>query len=175
MWVFGYGSLMWDGWEKNHRCLGSCLATLDGYSRAFDKASTQNWGSKEHPAPTLRIVASQGVCQGIAFNFAEQEREGIVAHLLEREGRNFPLVELKVRLCSGEAISALAPIYQGKRLLVGKSLLELARLAMAARGSKGSGLDYVHGVGEHIVQVGIEDPAVIDLINEIDLLRKRAV
>jgi cation transport protein ChaC len=50
MWVFGYGSLMWDGWQTKHACIRRVPAELDGYSRAFNKASVRYWGSKNHPS-----------------------------------------------------------------------------------------------------------------------------
>ena len=74
MWVFGYGSLMVDGWEAQHGCIRRSRATLRGFSRAFDKASTESRGSRQHPAPTLRLVVSDGDCQGIAFEFPESAR-----------------------------------------------------------------------------------------------------
>lgn len=40
MWVFGYGSLMWDGWEQEFGCLRRCVAVLKGYRRTFNKASS---------------------------------------------------------------------------------------------------------------------------------------
>jgi cation transport regulator ChaC len=45
MWVFGYGSLMWDGWEQalgGQRVDG---AVLPDYGRSFNKKSTRNWGT----------------------------------------------------------------------------------------------------------------------------------
>jgi cation transport protein ChaC len=42
MWVFGYGSLIWDGWENSYGCLRKCVAVLNGYRRTFNKASTKN-------------------------------------------------------------------------------------------------------------------------------------
>jgi cation transport regulator ChaC len=38
MWVFGYGSLMWDHWETQFGCLRSLVADLPGYQRVFNKA-----------------------------------------------------------------------------------------------------------------------------------------
>ena len=33
MWVFGFGSLMWDDWEADRACLGCMRAKLRAYAR----------------------------------------------------------------------------------------------------------------------------------------------
>jgi hypothetical protein len=49
MWIFGYGSLMWDSWEQNFGCLGKEEAQLESFRRDFNKASTFRWGSRSAP------------------------------------------------------------------------------------------------------------------------------
>ena len=79
MWVFGYGSLMWDGWETKHGCTRKERASLPGYERDFNKASIENWGSREHPGPTLGLRAdAAGKCEGLAFQVPDGKRERVV-------------------------------------------------------------------------------------------------
>jgi cation transport protein ChaC len=93
MWVFGYGSLMWDGWQAEHRCLRTVKATLLRYRRAFNKASVKNWGSRERAGPTLNIIEDPaGSCVGFAFEFPDEQRREVMAALVAREGRNFELL-----------------------------------------------------------------------------------
>jgi cation transport regulator ChaC len=56
MWVFGYGSLMWDNWQALHGGANGVLAELKGYERSFNKASQVNWGTNTAPGPTLNLV-----------------------------------------------------------------------------------------------------------------------
>lgn len=46
MWVFGYGSLIWGGWENSFDCRQRVSAELPGFRRAFNKPSVRNWGGK---------------------------------------------------------------------------------------------------------------------------------
>ena len=76
MWVFGYGSLMWDGWEKGFGCLRRSVVTLQGYGRTFNKASMKNRGTKHAPCPTLNLEKIEvGTCKGMAFEFPHDIHE----------------------------------------------------------------------------------------------------
>ena len=86
MWVFGYGSLMWDHWETQFGCLRSLVAVLPGYQRVFNKASVRNWGTPAVPGPTLNIMPSDQACRGIAFEFPDRAAGAIDAYLRRREG-----------------------------------------------------------------------------------------
>jgi cation transport protein ChaC len=91
MWVFGYGSLMWDSWEIDRGCLRRMTGELRGYVRTFNKLSVRNWGTRPYPGPTLNLVASDFSCRAIVFEFPESRRAEIVAYLVQREGKNFTL------------------------------------------------------------------------------------
>lgn len=75
MWIFGYGSLMWDNWESSYGCSRKCIALLKGYRRTFNKASTQNRGTRKAPCPTLNLENdATGTCKGIAFELPDKWR-----------------------------------------------------------------------------------------------------
>ena len=70
MWVFGFGSLMTDGWEKGFDCIQRVTADLKGYRRAFNKASVANWGTRDCPCPTLNLVSEADAhCLGLRSSF----------------------------------------------------------------------------------------------------------
>lgn len=167
-WVFGYGSLMADGWETTHECKSRCPAVLRRHIRSFDKASIESRGTRERPAPTLRVVAANGECHGVAFEFDDRRREAVLADLSKREGPAFPLRELTVHLADGSPLRALMPMYEGKRIIQFKSLRELAQLAIQAHGTRGNGVDYVRDIARHLEAAGIEDTVVMDFLAEID-------
>src|ERR1700674_3075771 len=108
MWVFGYGSLMWDGWERALQGSRVDGAALRNYRRSFNKKSTENWGTRETPGPTLGLEPDvAGSCTGTAFEFPDDQRAPVEGLLTGREGRSFALVELPVILPDGRELARL--------------------------------------------------------------------
>lgn len=161
MWVFGYGSLMGDGWEAEFGCTNSETATLVGYRRDFNKASVRNWGSRTAPGPTLGL-APGGDCVGVAFEFPDEKRVRILAALRDREGRSFALEEKKVLLASDRSIVAVVPVNDstGGTFIGDRPLEDRARLARTAIGSKGTCLDYVKSIRKRLLELDVRDPGV---------------
>jgi len=163
MWVFGYGSLMWEGWEKRFEGVVVGEATLYGYHRAFNKKSTKNWGTKDKPGPTLGLEPDEtGRCTGVVFEIPETRREEVLNYLAEREGKSVLLLELDVQLKDGTTIKAVifvndrtGPSYVG--LL---SIADRAQMARSAVGRDGTCRDYVRNVRARLQEFGIADPHV---------------
>src|SRR6266851_2260031 len=161
MWVFGYGSLMWDKWEEDHDYRRHSIAELQGFQRTFNKASTKNWGTKDMPCPTLNLEANPSAsCKGVAFEFGDDKRDRLLRYLKEREGEDFELQEHQIRLKDGESIVAVVPIYVGKNRLSEIDLANSAAIVRAAKGERGVCFDYVRSVFDALSKLGIEDPAV---------------
>jgi glutathione-specific gamma-glutamylcyclotransferase len=164
MWVFGYGSLMGDGWEVGHGCVRQMRAELPGYQRAFNKASVRNWGTKANPCPTLNIIESvSSTCSGIAFEFPDSKAQKIRKYLLDREGKGFELRPLPIRIDGGSATDAVVPIYKGNNILPIHDLPTLGRKIIGARGVSGSGVEYVQQVARELKKAGIDDQVVAEL------------
>ena len=164
VWVFGYGSLIWDGWEGERGCVEREVATLRGYCRSFNKLSQRNWGTQRAPCPTLNLQADPSAsCQGMAFAFPPARKNELLAYLNEREGRNFALRPLLIRLHSGADVEAFVALYTGKNLCGDISFDERVRMIRSAHGTEGAGIDYVLGLAEKLDRIGIVDPAVREL------------
>ena len=169
MWVFGYGSLMWDDWERSFGALQRATAVLPGYRRAFNKKSVANWGSKLHPAPTLNLVASAGAsCTGIAFQLPENREQAVLAYLRKREGRDIALRPMDLRVYDGQPLTAFVPVYGGANVLPDLPIHTLLAHVRLARGNKGSGIDYVRGIARAMRALGLDDPAVSALANQVE-------
>jgi glutathione-specific gamma-glutamylcyclotransferase len=161
MWIFGHGSLMFDGWEAAHGCIDRKWADLPGYRRSFNKKSVESRGTFKAPGLTLNLAPAKFArCRGVAFQFEDTDRAGELLRLLARreacKGR-----ELPVLIDGGSTVKAWVYIYEGKNLIDERTpLTERAAMALKARGVRGSNFDYVKIVYEGLGSVGIDDPAV---------------
>ncbi len=172
MWVFGYGSLMWDGWHTNPNrgCIRSARATFRGYRRAFNKKSVRNWGTRENPGPTLNLIKADGAsCHGIAFEFPDDRTNAILEYLREREGRNFAFPRLQIHIDDGSAATAIVPLYEAGDIIATNNARDIAAKVVKARGRDGACIDYVKGIAETLERLNIEDPCVTELWRELRL------
>lgn len=164
MWIFGYGSLMWDRWEDDLGCVRRVKAEVHGYRRTFNKASVRNWGSKDLPCPTLNLVeSSSSHCYGIAFEFPEDTRDRVLSYLASREGKDFALREVLVRPDQGDEVIALVPFYEGKNLVPSDEIKHAAEMVRQASGRDGPCIHYVKSIADELRRLGIDDPAVQEL------------
>jgi glutathione-specific gamma-glutamylcyclotransferase len=167
MWVFGYGSLMWDGWEQPFGGVRVDRAVLNGYRRSFNKRSIKNWGTSEAPAPTLGLEPGVDVnCTGTAFEFPDGQRAAIEELLTEREGKSFAFPELSVRLPDGRVIRALTPVNdrEGRTYIGNVELAQRASMARTAVGTSGPCVEYVRNIHKKLTALGIVDTDVDEFL-----------
>lgn len=164
VWIFGFGSLTFDGWQSQFGCLSQQRAILPGYRRVFNKKSVVNWGTKENPGVTLNLEQAAGAkCEGVGFEFSDEPKSlaALLAYLQKREG--CPPTARCIELAEGRVVEALAYVYEGPNLLRTASITEKAALIAKAKGKSGSAVDYVRGNFEGLQKAGLEDPVVTEL------------
>ncbi|HJR60318.1 MAG TPA: restriction endonuclease subunit S [Vicinamibacterales bacterium] len=171
IWVFGYGSLMWDGWENSFGGQRVDGASLTGYRRAFNKKSVKNWGSSKAPGPTLGLEpAERASCVGTAFEFPVAHAEAVKELLTGREDKSFSLHQLPVRLPDGREVLALTPVNDREHsTYIGNvSLGTRAEMARTARGTSGACIDYVRNIQKKLAELNIVDPDVIEFLSLVE-------
>lgn len=172
MWLFGYGSLMWDGWETRYGCRQRVHAVAPQHRRVFNKKSLERWGTHAQPGLTLNLAPTHedaAPCRGIAFDFPDAHQADVEAYLSERE--TCTASDIAVHL-SGETITARTYIYDGPRLIdEGLPLHTRATMILVAEGIAGSSYDYIANVREHLDQFGVSDPAVDELWRAVSAAR----
>ncbi|MCH6576379.1 MAG: gamma-glutamylcyclotransferase [Proteobacteria bacterium] len=170
VWVFAYGSLMWD---PGFAYLEAAPALLRGYHRAFCIFSHVYRGTEARPGLVLGLDRG-GACKGMAFRIAAAEGADVLDYLDAREKVTDVYVRRAVPITVGGA-----PIFAGGRPLsaggrkvtahtyvvdrghhqyAGKQTLRQAvRLIAQGAGVGGSNRDYLESTVNHLDELGITD------------------
>ena len=131
MWVFGYGSLLWNpGFEVDAQQVG----VMQGYARSFCMRSIHHRGTSEHPGLVLALDETKDArCKGVALRVKAGAEPETLAYLRERELISSAYLEnnLDVHLSSGEVIriNTGAPVPPGADSVV---MVENTKLVRAS-------------------------------------------
>lgn len=156
IWVFGYGSLMWNpAFHFAERRLG----TLAGWHRRFCLWTPLGRGSPERPGLVLGLE-NGGSCRGVAFRItaAEAWEELDIVWRREMVSDGYTPRWTTVRTDQGRlraiafTINHAAPRYAGRL-----ALEEAAGVIARARGGLGTCADYLLSTVEHLDELGIPD------------------
>lgn len=156
LWVFGYGSLMWDpGFDH----LRSAPALLRGYHRAFCVHSVRYRGTPACPGLVLGLDRG-GACRGMAFLVADKDVSRALECLWAREMPRFAyrprLVPIEVDGAKVPALTFLAN--HGHESYAGR--LEVERIAHTiakCSGANGPNIDYLANTLRHLDELGIRE------------------
>jgi cation transport protein ChaC len=160
LWVFGYGSLMW---EPGFSYAEAVPARLGGYHRALCLLSIRYRGTPERPGLVLALDRG-GSCRGLAFRVAVEHAEATRAYLWAREMPTEAYLprELPVRLGDGRRVAALAFVARREhsQYFRPESAKQAAGLVVQGCGPRGSSLDYLRNVVCRLDDFGITDVAL---------------
>ena len=167
MWVFGYGSLLWNpGFEPAE----AVTATLTGHQRSFCMLSIHHRGTVEEPGLVLALDEADSTCVGVAFRVAEADEVRVLAELRERELISSAYEEAHVPLSLQDGRDVQALTYVINRTHEQYCQFDLERQAqMIARsvGGRGPNPEYLFNTAEHLVQMGIDDPDMAWLVHRV--------
>ena len=157
VWVFAYGSLMWNPdfvYEESVR------ATLPEYQRSLCLWSWIYRGTHEYPGLVFGL-APGGQCVGMAFRIAENRMAATFARLKQREihaDEYVPCVK-PIVLENGTTAAGLVFIANTESRQYARDLdLEVVmRSIRTASRAAGSNRDYVMMTHRHCMQIGAND------------------
>ena len=151
LWVFGYGSLLWD---PGFTPVRKVKARLHDYHRSFCMLSIHHRGTEDDPGLVLALdTQAGGQCTGVAFEVAADEEETVLAYLRERELISSAYYEdtVELRTDDGEAITALAYIINRDHVQYCQFDLEKqAQMIAHAVGGRGPNTEYLFNTGSHL-------------------------
>lgn len=159
LWVFGYGSLLWNpGFEVAEEV----MATLPGYARSFCMRSIHHRGSVDKPGLVLALDEAQGSeCHGVALRVAPGTEDATLAYLRERELISSAYLEkmLEVKLAGGQVVSAVTYVIDANHVQYcgGLPLEEQAQIIATAHGGRGHNSEYLFNTAKHLRDLGVAD------------------
>ncbi len=159
LWVFGYGSLIWDpGFPVAERR----IARLEGWHRSFCMRSIHHRGTPDAPGLVLALDRAEGAsCTGVAFRVTAGVEPAALASLRERELVSSAYLETVLPvLTDAGPLQALTYVIDPDHVQYcgGLALEEQARIIAGASGGRGSNRDYLAATTAHLADLGIADP-----------------
>jgi len=159
MWVFGYGSLVWNpGFETVERV----IARLPGYRRSFCMRSIHHRGTPEDPGLVLALDRAPGAaCSGLALRADPARADDVLAYLRERELVSAAYHEawLELHLDDGRTVEAVTYVMDPdhEQYCGDLALEEQAQIIARAHGGRGPNAEYLINTEAHLRELGLGD------------------
>ena len=160
MWVFGYGSLLWNpGFPVARRQ----IAVLHGYARSFCMSSIHHRGTEDRPGLVLALDQLPGSnCEGIALAVEPGHEDATLEYLRERELISSAYLErnLEVTLRDGTVVTAVTYVIDAEHVQYCGHLTLEDQAAIIARavGGRGPNAEYLFNTTDHLAEMGLNDP-----------------
>ena len=172
LWVFGYGSLMWD---PSIMFSEVRQAKVSGYARSFCFWDDGARGSADQPG--LMLMLDQGqVCTGLAFRVDEAVIDEETFILFRREmiiGAYEPFwvpMDTHYGQVTGLAFRAN---HAHPWVRPGFSLAEKARMIASASGLLGDNFSYLNETRTKLLELGMTDPYIDSIYDAIMAIRNK--
>jgi cation transport protein ChaC len=159
MWVFGYGSLLWNpGFEVAE----TTPARLHGYHRSFSMRSIHHRGTVENPGLVLALDEEEGAfCDGLALRVDATQAQDTLEYLRDRELVSSAYLEkdLEIALQDGRVVTAVTYVIDAahEQYCGGLPLEEQAQIIAAAVGGRGENTEYLYRTVDHLMTLDIRD------------------
>lgn len=171
VWVFGYGSLMWN---PAMRVAERQFATVHGFHRSFCLWTPLGRGSPDNPGMVLGLKPG-GSCNGVALRLAPEAVEEETRILWRREmfaGVYRPRW-LRARLARRTVAAIAFTIDRSHERYAGAVPVErMVRALATASGRLGSSYDYLASTVAHLDELGVRDGAMHRLLRRVEGYRR---
>ncbi|MGH8664235.1 MAG: gamma-glutamylcyclotransferase [Burkholderiales bacterium] len=169
LWIFGYGSLMWN---PGFRFVRKHPARLFGFHRALCIHSTDHRGTRDQPGLVMGL-APGGSCHGIAFRVSQRRVVATLRALWQRELceelYSPRMVEIRTdsqRLCALAFVVARDHARYAGRL----TPQDIACRVAACRGVRGSNIEYLSNTVAHLRSMGVRDRRLAEVMIAVGAL-----
>ena len=173
VWVFAYGSLIW---RPCFAYVERVKATLAGYRRRFSVWTLIARGTPAAPGLALALEEGDGACHGVAYRLAPSNALAGLEALWAREMLTSIYrprwLTVTVDNCAVTAISFV--VEKADAQYAGAlPTAEQAAIIAAAHGKLGSCRDYLANTVAELAMLGIDEPGLTALLQEVDAIAAR--
>jgi cation transport protein ChaC len=175
LWVFGYGSLLWN---PGFPVAEARVARLDGWHRSFCMSSVHHRGTPERPGLVLALDRAEGAhCDGLAFRVEARYAAQTVDYLRERELISSAYLETRLCVvfhdCGARCEDVLTYVIdRAHEQYRGDLDLETqARIIAGAVGGRGPNDEYLYNTAVHLAELGLADADLDWLVRRVRMLR----
>jgi len=179
LWIFAYGSLMWN---PEMQVVETLQGKVHGLKRGFNLLSTVHRGTVECPGLVLSLREG-GDCEGLAFRIASETKDADFRNLWLRE-----MVTMfyhphlcKVSTEQGVVTAITFVANADHEQFVDYDPAHCARMIAEAHGGRGSNIEYFNNTHQHLNHLNIHDCLFEDIkahfptvISNADPLSSRA-
>lgn len=167
LWIFGYGSLMWNpGFDYAERRVG----LLRGYHRSFCLYSHRYRGTPDQPGLVLGLDRG-GSCRGVVFRIASAHAGPVRDYLWEREmsGDSYDARAVIVETDRGDIEALTFVVRRDTPQYAGKLPTEqLIKCVIQGTGGRGTCREYLANTVEHLDALGLNDGPLHDLLRLVE-------
>ena len=169
MYVFGYGSLIWD---PGFIFETSEIAELKGYKRSFSMWSIHHRGTVDRPGLVLALEQHMNSsCKGVVFEVSPKNSSQALLYLRERElvSSAYEETEVEINLSSlKQSIKAITfVIKKDHDQYCQLTLDEQARVIAQAEGGRGRNDEYLLNTEEKLMELGIISSDMRYLVQQV--------
>ena len=167
VWVFGYGSLMWN---PDFILAEKRTGTVTGYHRRLCLKSIVYRGTPDYHGLVFGLDKGES-CQGMVYRIAEENIHSEMQKIWEREMFAGTYIPSWVNVTTKQgSISAVTFVinHEHEHYIPDLELEEIAERVVKAEGTCGSCHDYVQNTVKSLHQLGLRDPALEQLLTLIE-------
>jgi len=161
LWVFAYGSLMWN---PEMHVVETLQGKVNGLKRGFNLLSTVHRGTVEQPGLVLSL-RDGGNCEGLAFRIADEAKHADFKSLWLREMVTmFYHPQLCQVVTDNGVVNAITFVAnQQHEQFVDYEAGQCAQMIAQAHGGRGSNIEYFNNTHQHLNQLNIKDSLFSDI------------
>ncbi len=173
IWVFAYGSLMWNPCFSHERRVP---AKLTGYQRAFCFWSVLARGTPEAPGLGVGLLGAGGICAGIAYRLEASDLDASLQAIWDREMSSgiYRPTWVSVDTDRGQ-LPAIAFVIDPSHPQYAPPMPadRQAEIIAAARGKFGPCHEYLSTMLEHLAELDVREPELESLMEGVRELLER--